>query len=119
MGYEVYRINKRWAGYGVPSFCEHPKCNKEIDRGYSYACGGEPFSELGCDRYFCSEHREFHNFNTGSGRIVALVCERCAKHKNPFPYKKEHPAWIKHISTDESWKQWRENNPEELRNLTN
>jgi len=30
-------------GYGVPAYCDHPKCSKKIDRGLSYVCGGEPY----------------------------------------------------------------------------
>ena len=41
-------------GYGVPAYCDNPKCNKEIDRGLSYVCGGEAFGgEKGCGLYFC------------------------------------------------------------------
>ncbi|HEV7521417.1 MAG TPA: hypothetical protein VGP89_09990, partial [Candidatus Angelobacter sp.] len=48
---------QRDIGYGVPAYCDHPKCNKKIDRGLSYVCGGEPYGgELGCGLYFCSEH---------------------------------------------------------------
>jgi len=33
MGYQIYQVGKRWGGYGVPAVCEHPDCDKEIDRG--------------------------------------------------------------------------------------
>ena len=114
MGYQVYKVGKRFGGYGVPAICEHPDCKEEIDRGMSYACGEEPFSEYGCDRYFCSKHTEIHCFNTGSSRKCIEVCERCDKYKSPFPYKPEHPDWIKHISKDKSWKEWRDKNPKFL-----
>ncbi len=118
MGYAVYQIGKRFGGYGVPAICEHPGCNKEIDRGMSYACGGEPFSELGCDRYFCEDHLEWHDFNTGCGsREGAFVCKRCAKRKSPFPYKPEHPDWVNHLLTDDSWEKWRNENPEKVKEL--
>lgn len=117
MGYAVYMVGKRWGGYGVPAICEHPKCNEEINRGMAYACGGEPFSEWGCDRYFCSKHREYHSFNTGSGRETKEVCARCAKRKLPFPYKPEHQDWINHLLTDESWAEWRKNNPDIVKPL--
>lgn len=117
MGYQIYKVGKRWGGYGVPAVCEHPKCNEEIDRGMSFACGGEPFSELGCDRYFCGKHREWHDFNTGSGREGKEVCARCAKRKPPFPYKPEHPDWVNHLLKDPSWAEWRENNPDEVEEL--
>jgi len=117
MGYQVYKIKKdngyRWGGYGVPAICEHPKCNKEIDRGMDYACGGEPFSQYGCDRYFCGNHLVFHRFNTGfNSRECKLVCERCAEKKNSFPYKPEAKEWLKHILKDKSWEKWRKENSE-------
>lgn len=123
MGYQVYRIHKdiggyRFAGYGVPAICEYPKCNEEIDRGVSYACGGEPNSEYGCDRYFCSKHLNYTYYNPSTGKKCRHkkdcecdfieVCEKCEKNKDPFPYKYEHIDWIKHILTDESWEDWRE-----------
>lgn len=117
MGYAVYKVGKRWGGYGVPAICEYPDCNEEIDRGISYACGGEPFSEHGCDRYFCGKHRNYHCFNSGNGRECVEVCARCNKYKQPFPYKLEHPTWIKHLLTDDSWKEWREKNPKEVENM--
>ena len=118
MGYEIYKLGRGWCGYGVPSYCEHPGCNEEIDRGFGCACGGEPNSEHGCDRYFCGKHLFYHNFNTGNGeRELATVCERCDKRKPPFPYKPEHPTWIKHILTDKTWAEWRKNNPEEVKQL--
>ncbi len=117
MGYQVYQVGDRWGGYGVPAVCEHPKCNEEIDRGISYACGGEPFSEYGCDRYFCGEHRVYHCFNVGRGRECVEVCERCAKKRDSFPYKPEHPDWVKHLLTDVSWKKWRKNNSKKVKEL--
>jgi len=56
MGYGSYEVNGRPCGYLILAVCEHPNCNEKIDRGMAYACGGEPFSEHGCDRYFCPKH---------------------------------------------------------------
>jgi hypothetical protein len=117
MGYSVYQVGHRWGGYGVPATCEHPDCNKEIDRGIAFACGGEPFSEHGCDRYFCYKHLIYHQFNMGGGRECVQVCERCAKRKSPFPYKPERPEWIKHLLTDDSWEEWRKQNPDAVKEL--
>lgn len=135
MGYQVYKVGKRWGGYGVPAICEHPDCKKEIDRGMGYACGEEPFSEIACDRYFCSKHLFIVGWDQKSGDagwckheqdidgtcdcVLVRVCERCRDDKQPFPYKPEHPDWIKHLLTDESWKEWREKNPEEVEELKN
>jgi len=117
MGYQIYMVGKRWGGYGVPAICEHPDCTKEIDRGMSFACGGEPFSEFGCDRYFCGDHLTYHCFNTGGGRTCVEVCKRCDKRKPAFPYKPEHPDWIKHLLKDPSWAEWRKNNPKKVAEL--
>jgi hypothetical protein len=93
----------RWIGYEVPAYCDHPDCNEEIDRGLAYVCcGQEPHGgENGCGLYFCGKHSD------GEGK-----CERCQQGKEPFTPKPEHPEWIKHLLTDSSWKQWRDENPE-------
>ena len=126
MGYQIYKVGNRWGGYGVPAICEHPDCKKEIDRGVSFACGGEPFSEHGCDRYFCEKHFDWVYFKEDGSRCrhrkdceceMAQLCERCEKGKNPFPYKPEHPRWIKHLLTDKSWAEWRKENPDEVKLL--
>lgn len=129
MGYQVYRVGKRWGGYGVSAICEYPNCNEEIDRGISFACGGEPFSEHGCDRYFCSKHLHYTYFNPETGKKcrhkndceceTINVCERCMDNKPQFPYKPETKEWAEHVSTDESWEEWRKNNPEEAEELRN
>lgn len=128
MGFQVYKVGPRFGGYGVPSYCEYPDCKKEIDRGVSYACGGEPFSELGCDRYFCSVHLHYAGFKCdGSDErcdheddcecTFVEVCERCRDGKPPFPYKTEHPDWAKHVVKDKSWAEWRKENPEKVEAL--
>ncbi len=127
MGYQVYKVGKRWGGYGVPAVCEYPTCSEEIDRGMAYACGGEPFSELGCDRYFCGKHKDYKHWNRDKGiwcrhrndcecELVEL-CERCAKGKAPFPYKPETKEWVEFLLKDESWAEWRNKNPEEVKSL--
>jgi len=127
MGYQVYRVGQRYGGYGVPSYCEYPTCKQEIDRGMAYACGGEPFSELGCDRYFCGADLSFKGWNIEKGIWCrhkndcdcefVLLCERCRNGKPPFPYKPEHPDWVKHLLTDNSWAEWRKKNPKEVKKL--
>jgi len=122
MGYQVYRVGPRFGGYGVPAICEHPDCKSEIDRGVSFACGGEPFSEHGCDRYFCDKHLnyEYWNYKTGNWCRhkndceceMVKVCERCRKNKESFPYKPETKEWMKFQLKDPSWKEWREEMPD-------
>lgn len=98
-------------------------------RWMGYACWWEPF-ELEywcCDRYFCSKHSEHtitvdKSWNRISDEdykeededdyLFLDCCERCAKGLKPFPRKKEHPTWIKHILSHESRKEWREWHPE-------
>jgi hypothetical protein len=128
MGYQIYQVGNRWGGYGVPCVCEFPTCKKRIDRGISYACGGEPFSELGCDRYFCEKHRQYTYFDPEQDDGIckheddcecetAEVCERCAKNEQPFPYKPEVKSWVRHLLKHESWAEWRKKNPQKVKEL--
>ena len=129
MGYGVYDIGYgRFGGWEVPAICEHPDCNKEIDRGISYACGGEPRSDPGCDKYFCEKHLissdclahiDEDECEKYSGDCEYQdLCERCIKDEVEFDYKPEHPEWIKQILTHESWERWRKENPEEVKKLS-
>lgn len=125
MGYQVYKVGPRYGGYGVPAYCEQPECKKVIDRGISYACGGEPFSEMGCDRYFCEKHTHYTYWKRDGSEEKcdheedcecegAPVCKRCADGKASFPYKKEHPTWMRWVLKDKSWAWWRGKNPEKV-----
>lgn len=124
MGYAVYQVGQRWGGYGVPAICEYPTCNEEIDRGMAYACGGEPFSEWGCDRYFCSKHTSYEcvsdkkcDHENNCDCEFREICERCAKGESPFPYKPETKEWLEHLLNDESWEEWRKKNPDEVEKI--
>jgi hypothetical protein len=89
---------QRDIGYGVPCYCDHPRCNAEIDRGLAFVCGGEPRGgEHGCGLYLCEKHRIDEH-----GR-----CARCRNRKPPYPPKPEHPRWLNHKETHESWAAWR------------
>ena len=96
---------RRDIGYGVPCVCDHPKCNAKIDRGLSYVCGYEPYGgERGCGLYFCGNHLSWDH-----------RCPRCVAHKAPYKRPKPDIAeWIRHKLTDESWQQWRDNNPAQV-----
>jgi len=114
MGWSV-GFDTQWQrdiGYGVPAFCDHPDCNKEINRGLGYVCGGEPYGgERGCGLYFCSRHLLIHS-------KLPQLCSRCSpRRQKPFSPTPDHPTWIKHKLKDPSWKQWRDENPEEVENL--
>lgn len=106
MGYSIGwdSTRNRDIGYGVPAVCEYPGCNEEIDRGMAYACGGG-FPEDGCGLYFCGKH------------LHQCQCERCMEGKEPFEQKPDTKEWIEWKLTDESWKQWRDENPEEVARL--
>lgn len=102
---------KRDIGYGVPAYCDHPDCNEEIDRGLSYVCGGEPYGgDEGCGLYFCWRHLLYAT--EGPQR-----CERCIDGGAPFTPKPDHPRWVEHKLTHESWAQWRAENPNAVRAL--
>ena len=103
MGWSI-GFDSRWQrdiGYGVPAFCDHPKCRAEIDRGLAFVCGGEPYGgDLGCGLYFCAEHR-----------YLDSRCLRCRQHKPPYKrIKPDHPNWTAHKMTDPSWSTWRKEN---------
>lgn len=118
MGWELgYDDNwKRWIGYGVPAYCDHPGCNEEIDRGLAYVCGEEPYGgDKGCGLFFCGKHLILHTFHDGE---TVEVCPRCDNHKPPYKRPSpEHPDWINHLLTDPSWEEWRKENPEEVEKL--
>jgi hypothetical protein len=97
----------RDVGYGVPAYCDHPQCWAEIDRGLAYCCGDyHGGDEKGCGLYFCAHHLS----------AFGNLCPKCARYDHR-PYKvtkPEHPDWIEHKLTDESWQQWRDENPDEV-----
>ena len=125
MGYQVYEDPAnpwRWAGYGVPAECDWPGCGAEIDRGVAYRCeehgryelrlDGEPIehsrfesepdaeevwiSEEGCGLHFCAQH----------------LCK--THHHEGITPKGESEEWIRHILTDESWEEWRNETPDKV-----
>lgn len=102
-------------GYGVPAKCDHPSCNKSIDRGLSYVCGGEPYGgEDGCGLYFCSNHLAL-----GVEGKTRQVCECCENGRAPFDAKPDIKRWTKHKLTDPSWQQWRDENPNAVKAMSN
>lgn len=106
--------NKRDVGYGVPCDCDHPDCNQGIHRGLYYVCGGSPNGgEHGCGLHFCDSHLEYKKID---GEDVQL-CEKCASNKAPFIGKPDIEAWRAFKKTDPSWQQWREENPELVKQL--
>ena len=139
MGWSIgYDTNwNRDVGYGVPAVCDHPECSTEIDRGLSYVCGDRPYGgDNGCGLYFCGQHLAAVWDADGNEVLKGIdsedlnqLCERCADYhrariKDPthpgpdtFKPKADHPAWVHHKLTDESWQQWRDENPEIVKAL--
>lgn len=118
MSWAIGEHNGRDIGYGVPAICDHPNCNNDIDRGLSYVCGGEPYGgEHGCGLFFCGEHLFYHQFR--GEETVIQTCKRCDTYKPPYSPKPDTQEWVNWKLTDESWAQWREENPEIVESLRN
>lgn len=114
MGYGVYLNEGRWAGYGVPATCDKPACGKNIDRGLAYLCGEDLGSEKGCGLYFCSDHLWI-----GSTDDDPQMCDRCCDGEPPYEPTPDTQEWVSHTLTDESWQQWRDENPATVASLSN
>ena len=114
MGWSI-GFDSQWnrdIGYGVPAYCDHPKCKRVIDRGLSYVCGGEPYGgENGCGLYFCAEHLGY------SVKHDAQMCGKCRQGREPFTPKPDCPQWVTFKLSDGSWKKWRAANPAEVKEL--
>lgn len=110
MGWEV-GFDEQWQrdiGYGVPATCDYPGCGKEIDRGLSFVCGGEPYGgECGCGLYFCEEHLVYTFSKDVASMPSPQLCERCSEGAEPFTPTPDLPIWINHKATHPSWEQWR------------
>lgn len=110
MGYSVGRNSTgRDIGYGVPAFCDSPSCKTEIDRGMDYLCGDFQEEEKGCGLYFCSNHTFWNE------KEKTFTCMRCLSGKDAYREKPDHPDWARWKLTDESWKKWRKENPDEVK----
>jgi len=111
-------------GYGVPAWCDFPGCKEVIDRGLAHVCcGQEPRGGVGCGLYFCGKHHPYYRRPTPGedGENRSGMCTRCYNYRPPFKAKPDHPDWIHHKETDESWAEWRKERdagrpfPEEVR----
>lgn len=122
--------NGRDIGYAVPAICDHPDCNEEIDRGFSYCCG-EYTTDEGCGLYFCGSHlMTVENPLTDEEDDNAYspqLCDACALYWKlrqiddevawelaPKGYEPKPDAlkWVYWKLHDMSWDEWRKNNPE-------
>lgn len=81
MGYGSYFVivkgKQKHCGYSVPATCEQSRCKTKINRGLSYACGGEP-GEMDdhCGSYFCGDHLYFTKDTYSEWH---WYCEACSK----------------------------------------
>lgn len=93
---------ERDVGYGVPCKCDHPACDKDIDRGLGYVCGGDLYGgDEGCGLFFCGEHASAYRG----------LCERCRNEQEPFDPKPDTRDWIEHKLSCPTWQRWRAENP--------
>lgn len=114
IGYD--QDHDRFIGYGVPAYCDHPDCDAEINRGFSYVCGSDlRGGEHGCGLFFCQEHRHMTEDNDPRGDIE--LCERCLSEQDEFTPSAEHPEWANWMLQDDSWQDWRDENPEKVCDL--
>ncbi len=99
----------RDVGYGVPAYCDHPGCKAEIDRGLGYICGDDiGGGEHGCGLFICGEH-------THAKEDCIQLCQHCAdRRRKKLVPSEDHPEWIEHKLTDDSWAHWRAENPAEV-----
>ena len=93
-------------GFDVPGTCDHPDCNKSINRGISHVCGGEPYGgESACGLYFCEEHLELKVL--GSSREPSPLCPRCSAGEPPFQPSTDTEEWVNYKQTSNYWAGWR------------
>ncbi len=112
VGWAVGENAGRHIGYGVPAVCEQPDCSTNIDRGLAYACGGGAVGAVeNCGRFFCAAHLTLQSSDEDGATDPEFVCERCATGQEPFDRKPDTPEWASHVLTDDSWAQWRQENP--------
>lgn len=100
----------RWRGYGVPAYCDAyaAGCREEIDRGLGYVCD---------DHKWRLDDDEFEDYDDLSHTIFVCGKHTCADvDEDNLP--PEHPDWVAHLLTDESWAQWRAENPGAVGQLT-
>jgi hypothetical protein len=65
-------------GYAHSAICDHPECDKAIDRGLSYACGGMHGDDCTwCENYFCGGHLVY--CERADQTHGAMVCQACCR----------------------------------------
>lgn len=89
----------RYRGYGVPAYCDAKGCQVEVDRGLGYVCEGDA---CGC-------------YDEDDLSVTTFVCGEHACADVDWSDVPEHPDWINHLLTDESWHLWRTEHPEQVK----
>jgi len=137
-------FDQRWrrdVGYGVPATCDYPGCERSIDRGLAFVCGGRPYGgAFGCGLFFCSDHQFGVEFPLGDltpsevepdGLVsvdddgnpviyVGQVCERCADFLQaggdlePFTPSLDTVEWMAFKLLHPSWQEWRDGHADEV-----
>ena len=102
MGYAVGWDEEygRFRGYGVPAWCDG-MCGTKIDRGMGWEVegydeldeDGEPIGEPDGMRLYLCSNCDVNDLDEDG-------------HLPP-----EHPEWLEHVLTDDSWATWRDENP--------
>lgn len=81
-------------GYAHEATCDESGCEKKIDRGLSFACGGMHGDGPGCEGYFCAEHLYYPNitdeFREDQG-VLGAVCGRCSDELEQAE-REDHPC---------------------------
>jgi hypothetical protein len=63
-------------GYAIQATCDHPGCDKEIDRGLDYVCGNMHGGDgRGCGKYFCHAHLSIVEICEDTVQL----CDECTK----------------------------------------
>jgi hypothetical protein len=72
----------REIGYGIVATCDLQGCDEVINRGLDTVCGDMHDSDMGCARYYCSEHQHRpyvacrHQGKWAHGRTRCLLMTR-------------------------------------------
>jgi hypothetical protein len=101
----------RWRGYGVPAYCDaYAKgCREEIDRGLGYVCDAHNGGD--------EDDPDFEEFDDLTHTVFVCGQHTCAD-VDDANLPPEHPEWVEHVLTDDSWAKWREENPASVAALT-
>lgn len=74
----------REVGYNIAATCDLDGCEKDIDRGLAYVCGGmHDGGDYGCGDYFCGEHL----FMPSRDGIGAFLCDACCQRVDSPSYQ--------------------------------